>query len=178
MTSDNYWLSLEGEKLALHCCPYSTTTFEETNDYAILGYSAGTGVYGQWHNYRYIDGFVLNIRDENMELVRTVNTVSKNTRYSVVLETYKTYWFCLNPILESDVWEDIYQNAIIEGCIHIAFCDENVQLRKESDITPPGSDGVEFPLYFAYYNIIEWLQTTTIQIVISGYVLSLEAYFN
>lgn len=177
ISPSSYWLSLETNKLVIHRGS-EFTKLDDTNDWGFLKYSEGLGVYADWVNHLDIEGFTLNLRDENMDLIRTINAPETNTRFSIILETYKTYWFCIKPIVKQSGWGLVYATGLIENNIFFAFNSEDVKLRKEDGIEPPSSDGIEFPLYFAYYDDNQWVQTTTIQILCSGYVLSLETYFN
>ena len=177
LTPSSYWFSLENNHLVIHRGA-DITQLNDTNDWGFMLYETSKGVYADWSNHLNIEGLTLNIRDENMDLIRHIRTKDRNFRYSLVMDTYKTYWFCIKPITEAGTWSEVYESSLLKDNIFFAFCSEDVKFRKESDIEHPISDGIDFPLYFAYYDDNQWVQTTTIQILCSGYTLSIDAYFN
>jgi len=174
---DGYWFSLENKSLVLHRGS-NVDTFDETNDWAFMKYSSATGVYGEWFNHIDLTGFNLNIRDENMQVVRSCNVNDTNLRYSLVLNSYKTYWFCITPSFAQNTWASTYLTETIKDYIHFGFCNNDTQFRSDATLTPSGIEPAEFPLYFAYYDVSTWVSYATIQILCSGYVLTLELYLN
>ena len=179
INNDGYWFSLENKSLVLHCSVYADT-FDDTNDWAFMKYSTYSGVYAEWSNYLNLAGFSLNIRDTNANIIAAsgVNNSNPNVRYSLVLDSYKTYWFCITPSFAENTWSTTYFTQTIKENIHFGFCSDDVQFRSDATLTPSGIEPAEFPLYFAYYDVSSWISTATIQILCSGYVLTLELYLN
>ena len=180
INNDCYWLSLEYNTLYINRGT-AIEEFDESDERGTFCYSEQTGVYTQWNNHQHISGLSLYIYDENKQILDSYSISTEETyrRSSMILNTYKRYWFAVKPVLaNSGNWQSVYQSSQMKSNIHFSFLEENTQYTLDGETETINHDSIGYPLIFTGYNVSQWTNTTTVQILCSSYVLVLNLYLN
>ncbi len=71
-----------------------------------------------------------------------------------------------------------FESSQMKSNIHFSFLEENTQYTLDGETETINHDSIGYPLIFTGYNVSQWTNTTTMQILCSSYAMVFELYLN
>ena len=168
VTNDTYWLTLEGNRLAIHVGP-EVNPYMESDNIGYFSYSSQDGVYAYWNNYLGLNKISVSFMDPAEGEINTASGSKTELVGRLSIKQYGRNYFWVK--MENSGITDIRKTDV-----HIAARDRLTRI----DVVGQNSDseyGFGYYLAFNFRNLNRTSDHMTVQFLCSDLSIKFELYF-